>query len=407
MALALRPRPTIAEVPPSAGDHERARRLVRRYGSDTLAYFALRSDKRYFFSTDGQAMIAYARIGQSALASGDPIGHPASIDRVIEEFVTMCHSRGWECAFLAVRESDAWRYRGIGLRTFYLGEEAVIECRSFTLDGKRNKSMRQSVGRVARTHRFVMLPESEASPELVARLNELSRRWRGRAPERGFTMALGEPVGGTDPDYRLCLALDEHDVPGGFLRLVPLFGGRPGMTLDLMRRDPDSPNGMVEFLVANATFALRDQGMEQLSMNFAVMGRLFSSEAELTRRERLLKAAVSLGNPFFQIRSLHDFSRRFRPTWRSRVIVYEPWALPRVAVLYGGVEGFLSLPMLGRLFAPPRIDRDRNPGAERGCGHGPPVPALAAPVPRRSVAIRRSPSSTRRRARTGRGAGTT
>ena len=58
-------------------------------------------------------------------------------------------------------------------------------------------------------------------------------------------------------------------------------------------------------------------------MNFAVMGRLFSDDLDFTFGQRLLKAIVTLGNPFFQIKSLHAFNRRFRPTWQPRVIVYE------------------------------------------------------------------------------------
>jgi hypothetical protein len=368
MAHVLPFRPAVAP-PRTIGDYERAHRLVHTYGSDTLAYFALRNDKRYFFSSDGEAMIAYAYLGRYALASGDPIGRPESIDLVIREFRTMCRRQGWGCAFLAVRQSDSIRYAMLGLRSFYLGEEAVIDCAAFTLEGKKNKSMRQSVQRVARTHRFVMLAESEAGPALVDQLNDVSRRWRGRAPERGFTMALSRAVEGANPEHLLCVAFDAEGRPDGFLRLVPLFGGEPGMTLDMMRRVPGSPNGVIEFLVANAIFALRDQGVSQLSMNFALMGRLFSHEFDLTRRERMLKSVVSLGNPFFQIKSLHEFNRRFRPTWRPRVIVYEErWALPRIAVLYGGVEGFLALPLIGRYFVPERFDHGHTGSPLAGWG---------------------------------------
>ena len=38
---------------PTPADRERASELVHAYGFDTLAYFALRDDKSYFFSRDG------------------------------------------------------------------------------------------------------------------------------------------------------------------------------------------------------------------------------------------------------------------------------------------------------------------------------------------------------------------
>ena len=55
-------------------------RLVRGYGSDTLAYFALRDDKSFFFCSDGEVLIAYTYLGGFALVSGDPIGR-AGLDR--------------------------------------------------------------------------------------------------------------------------------------------------------------------------------------------------------------------------------------------------------------------------------------------------------------------------------------
>ena len=55
----------------------------------------------------------------------------------------------------------------------------------------------------------------------------------------------------------------ESERPIGFLRLVPCFGDDPGWSLDLMQRDPDAPNGMTEFLIANAALALGERGFTQ------------------------------------------------------------------------------------------------------------------------------------------------
>lgn len=69
--------------------------------------------------------------------------------------------------------------------------------------------------------------------------------------------------------------------------------------------------------------------------------------------QRLARRLVGLLNPFFQIRSLHEFSRRFRPRWVQRVVVCSDHrSLPRVALLYGAAEGFVSLPLLRRHLRP-------------------------------------------------------
>jgi lysyl-tRNA synthetase class 2 len=334
---------------PTEEEREHARRLVRLYGSDTLDYFALRSDKSYFFAGDGEAMVAYTYESGYALVAADPIGRPGSIEEVLDEFLAFCRDRAWKVAFLAVREADMALYSARGFHEVYLGDEAIIPCDEFTLDGSDKKSVRAAVKRVGRDHRFRLMRESDASPQLVEELNKIRERWRGKAPERGFTMELGGGVRGQNPDFLLAVAFEaDSERPDGFLRLVPCYGDEPGWSLDLMQRDPDAPNGMTEFLIANAALALGERGFTKLSMNFAAWGRLFDAGAELTLSQRALKRVAELLNPYFQIKSLRDFNAKFDPHWVPRAIVIEEVSqMPKVGLLYASVEGFVNLPLLG------------------------------------------------------------
>nr|MDT0665910.1 DUF2156 domain-containing protein [Micromonospora sp. DSM 115978] len=196
---------------------------------------------------------AYTYLGGHALVSGDPVGAPASLPLVLDEFLHTCDNLAWTPAFLAVRESDAPLYTARGFRTFYLGDEAILRCDTFSLAGSERKSVRTAVRRVGRTYQFRLMSEADASVHLVEQLNAISEKWRGKAPERGFTMALSQDVRGDghNAEFLLCVALDPDGVPGGFLRVVPAYGPDPGYTLDLMRHDPSAPNGMTEFLLAS------------------------------------------------------------------------------------------------------------------------------------------------------------
>jgi lysyl-tRNA synthetase class 2 len=338
---------------PTDGERERARELVHAYGSDTLAYFALRDDKSYFFSADGQVVIAYTFVSGYALVAADPVGASASVPAAVEEFLAFCRDRAWNVAFLAVREKDVAMYRRDGLRSVYLGDEAIIRCDSFTLDGSAMKAVRTAVRRVGRHHHFRLMRETDASPELCQELNAIRDRWRGKAPERGFTMELGGGVRGEDPDLLLAAAFGEDERPAAFLRLVPCFGEDPGYSLDLMQRDPDSVNGITEFLIANAALALGERGYRRLSMNFAAWGRLFDATARLSPSQRAQKRVAEALNPFFQIKSLRDFNAKFAPEWLPRsIVVQTPAAMPKVGLLYASVEGFLNLPLVGRYLVP-------------------------------------------------------
>jgi lysylphosphatidylglycerol synthetase-like protein (DUF2156 family) len=205
--------------------------------------------------------------------------------------------------------------------------------------------VRAAVRRVSKTYRFQLVREADAPAALVRQLNEISELWRGKAPERGFTMSLSQDIegDGRNPDFLLCVAIDGSGQPGGFLRIVPAYGADFGYTLDLMRHRPDAPNGMTEYLIAQTALGLAPHGIRRLSMNFAMWGRLYEKDVSYSLRQRLAKRAVDVMNPFFQIKSLHDFNAKFHPEWLSRVLIYqEPTDLPRVGLLYAGAEGFLA-----------------------------------------------------------------
>ena len=147
---------------------------------------------------------------------------------MLDEFLAFCEERAWTPALLAVREASMPLYASRGFSAFYLGDEAIIDCRDVHAGRRARKGLRAAVRRVGRTYRFRMLPESQASPTLVEQLNAISARWRGKNPERGFTMSLSQDIvgAGANPEFLLCVALDEHGVPGGFLRVVPAYGPR-------------------------------------------------------------------------------------------------------------------------------------------------------------------------------------
>ena len=79
-------------------------------------------------------------------------------------------------------------------------------------------------------------------------------------------MELGEDVEGRQADFVLAIARDRQGGRvEGFLRFVPVYGEEPGYSLDLMRRRPDSANGMTEYLIAEAALALGTRGFKRLS----------------------------------------------------------------------------------------------------------------------------------------------
>jgi len=167
------------------------RDVVRAWGVDTLAPFVLREDKSYFFSDDESAFVAYRVVNGVAVVSGDPIGPPAAFDELVARFIAHARSRDWRIAILGASEAWLGLYARHGLHALYHGDEAVVDTRTFSLEGRAIRKVRQSIHRLTRAgYSCEVRWARDLEPKLRGELEDVARSWRGDAPARGFAMAL-------------------------------------------------------------------------------------------------------------------------------------------------------------------------------------------------------------------------
>jgi lysyl-tRNA synthetase class 2 len=339
---------TAPRLLPSAAAREVASNLVRAHGADTLAFFKLRADEHYLFSEDRRAFVGYTIENGVMLLSGDPVGPPDAFPGLLAQVRAFAEARGLKLGALGASEALRPLYEQLGLRTIYLGDEAIVELARFSLEGRPIRKVRQSVTRLGKAGYEAELCELGAlDPGILAQVQDVVERGRQGAPERGFSMAMDSLQGGHDHETLLVIARDET-VPTrpirGVLHFVPCYG-RPAVSLSFMRRDPETPNGLTEFLVVRAIELLRERGVEELSLNFAAFAKWMHSPAR--RHERVLGKLIALGNPFFQIESLYRFNAKFFPRWEPRFLVYEgAFGLPRAGIAALWAEGQLPKPAL-------------------------------------------------------------
>jgi lysyl-tRNA synthetase, class II len=333
-------RPLSQRVRQSSAEWRAAHELVTAYGRDSLAFFTLRRDKSYFFSPSRRVFLAYRVVGGAALVSGDPVGEETEVDELLDEFRRMAHAAGWRIAVLGASGDALERYRRLGLKAIKLGDEAVLRPQSFSLEGRPIRKVRQSVSRLLKAgYRLRVLAADDVDAPLRAQVDEVSARWRGNQPERGFTMAMDELYAqGT----LLAVAEDEGGRVGGFLHLVP-SPASSGFSLSTMRRRPDTPNGLMEFLIVEALVWARENDASEISLNFCVFSDFL--QPELRGWHGLARRALLMLDRLFQLERLHSFNKKFFPEWRPRYVCVERLSdLPRVGIAYLRVESLLVPP---------------------------------------------------------------
>jgi lysyl-tRNA synthetase, class II len=332
-------RPFGHAVAQTVGERRMARSLVDAYGSDSLDFFALRRDKSYLFSPSRRAFLAYRVVAGTALVSGDPVGDDAEIDELLGELRRLARTHGWRIAVVGVSGEQLERYRALGLKPVPIGDEAVLRPQEFSLEGRAIRKVRQSVSRLRKAgYEFRIVPADNVEPALEAELEGVSSAWRRGERERGFSMAIDDlHVPGT----MLALAEDSAGRLGGFLHLAPTLAGE-GWSLSAMRRRPDAPNGLTEFLVVETLAWARDTGASELSLNFCALTDFLAPERVTTAVRRLVRRGLLLADNVFQLERLYSFNRKFFPEWRRRYICVERLTdLPAVGLAYLHAESLL------------------------------------------------------------------
>jgi len=338
---------TVPRAPASPAARQVAADLVRAHGADTLAFFKLRGDGNYIFSEDRRAFVAYAIENGVLLLAGDPVGPPDALPGLLHQVRRFADARGLKLGALGASERLCPLYEELGLRSIYLGDEAVVELARFSLEGRPIRKVRQSVTRLSKAGYEAEVHDlRKLDQDTIERVEEVVELGRQGAPERGFSMAMDSLQGAHDHETLVVLARDETGTIRGVLHFVPCYG-RAAVSLSFMRRDPDTPNGLTEFLVVRAIELLRERGIDELSLNFAAFAKWMHSPEK--RLEHLLGKLIALGNPFFQIESLYRFNAKFFPRWEPRFLVYEgTFGLPRAGIAAMWAEGQLPKPRIRR-----------------------------------------------------------
>jgi lysyl-tRNA synthetase, class II len=323
-----------------AHEHSLAHRLVATWGADTLAPFALRADKSYFFADDRAAFLAYRVVGGVALVAGDPIGPAESGQDLVRRFLDFAHDRGWRVAILGASEECVRGYRDLGMHALYHGDEAVVQTASFSLEGRAIRKVRQSTHRLQHAGYTARVMRPSELEGLRNELEAIAAEWRGDQPERGFVMALDTLFRLGDDDSLFVVGFDEEARPAGFLHFAV---SRPGSALSLssMPRRRGVPNGFTEWLICDALGWAGANGFARVSLNFAPFAQLFE-RADLAFSERIVRGVLQRLKGWFQLDNLLQFNRKFFPEWQPRYVVVERIRdLPRVGVAALAAESYL------------------------------------------------------------------
>jgi phosphatidylglycerol lysyltransferase len=330
-ALWMLLRPVLLRSGATPEERQKARLIVEQYGRSSLARFALLDDKVYYFSPSGRSVIAYAQKGRGAIALGDPIGPLDDRREAIIGFQQFCVRNDWLPVFYQTLPDDLALYKAAGFQVLQIGEEAIVDLHTFTLEGKAGKNLRTAVNKLTKAGHKVDFYLPPIATDLLKELRTVSDEWLQtmHGAEKKFSL------GWFDEDYlRDCEIAVVRSSTGqiqAFANIVPEYQCNDA-TIDLMRHRAEIERGTMDFLFISLFQHFKERGYDGFNLGLSAL----SGVGEMEQSARLEKGIHYLYehlNQFYNFKGLHEYKDKFHPRWEPRYFVFPSLtALPDVVI---------------------------------------------------------------------------
>lgn len=327
----------------STEDIAKARSILKKYGTDTLSYFSMQHNRRYFFDSTGQSFVSYRISRGAAVVGADPIGNPHTILSLLTEFSVFMQEEGIKVSFLGVSDSYLSSFKALGYHAIKLGEEAVIDLQSF--DSKTlKKKVRRAVRHIEESGITITIQRRDSiREEDIDVLEQISKQWTANRGGRqsGYSMTLQRlPEYTSDNTCELVIARKGNTIQG-YLCMVPVYATN-SWSLDGMKRTDHAPNGITESMIIAAAQEYKRRGCNELSLNFSTFA---NSNKSASRLFSYINNGLFLSlSQIYQLKSLYTFNSKFNPEWRDRYLVYpDPVSLPHITLAAMKCEQLLRI----------------------------------------------------------------
>lgn len=316
------------------GDAVRA--LLARYGGSTMSWMTTWPENKYWFADDGERYVAYQRHAGTVVALTDPVGPPDLLPDTIARFTDGCEAEGLVPCLFSTTRTVADLAAELGWRSAQIAEDTIVDLPQLEFKGKAWQDIRSAINKAGKEGIEFRLVQLDDEPfAVLAQVRAISEEWVGEKglPEMGFT--LGGVEEALDPAVRVGLAVDAEGSVHGVTSWLPVFGAGDeirGWTLDVMRRRPDGFRPVIEFLIASACQAFKEEGAEIVSLSGAPLARTAGADGA-EPIDRLLEGLGAAMEPYYGFRSLHTFKAKFQPRHEPVFLCYRDEAdLPRIGI---------------------------------------------------------------------------
>ena len=313
-------RPYVWKDVPVTSEFEEAMELTRLYGTSAVDYFKTYYDKLLFFNESRTSFISYKVSGNFAVILEDPVAeNNEDMEDCLLSFYKYCSSNGLKAISYRVPERSLDLYKRMKKKSLFLGQEAVVDLNTFTLQGVNKKRIRNAMNKVAETGFKLHVYDPPLKEGLLQKLKFVSDNWLMDMERQELVFSQGVFNWDEIKNQTVLVAENDEEKIVGFLNIIPDYVKEEG-TFDLIRKTSDAPNGVIDFLHVELFRYFKEKNVRYVNLGFAPLSGI---EIPDDISERSMKFAYEKIKSFSHYKGLREFKDKFDPVWSNRYLVYE------------------------------------------------------------------------------------
>lgn len=312
-------KPGFIRVKSAANDREKASTLTDQYGSSSLDYFKLLEDKLLFFSDQYEGFLAYRVAAGFAIVLEEPVCAEEYKVGVLAEFDSYCRKMGLKPAFYRVDENSIPWFAKLGKKKLIIGQEAILDINTFSLEGKEKKSLRNGMNSLLNKGFTITVNQAPQSDDILAELKTVSDEWLAEFEMEELVFSQGKFDPAMLQQQPVITVRDSTGSLKAFLTIIPDFAEEE-CTYDLIRKTADAPGAAMDVLIIKLIEYAKENNKRYLNLGLVPMTGI--SQPDNTA-EQVIKLASERIKRFHHYKGLREFKEKYATSWENKYLVYD------------------------------------------------------------------------------------
>ena len=298
---------------------EKAKFLLNEFGNSCTDYFKLYKDKLYFFSDVHEGFIAYKIAGSFAIVLEEPVCSEENKIEVLKEFDRHCRKMGLKTAFYRVDENSIPWFNQLKKSKLMIGQEAILELKSFSLDGRDRKSLRNGLNSLQKKGFSVTIHPAPHNEIFISQLRKVSDEWLENFQKEELIFSQGMFDERELKQQDIITLADEQGNMQAFLNIIPDYA-EDECTYDLIRKTNDAPGAAMDALILKLIEYAKTK--DKLFLNLGMVPMTGITQPGNTA-EQIIKLAARKIKRFKHYRGLREFKEKYATIWENKYLIYD------------------------------------------------------------------------------------